>query len=101
MKLEIAGGHIFVEAVGRDAERRVKYQYRVVDSTGTVVTEGTDLRSGVGAEPDEEDGLTSLLSFLLADAERYRATMSGTVLQEWCYMNEDEISIALAEREED
>lgn len=59
-----------VHAVGRDREDRVVYRYDIVTG-GALLVSGADIRSGVGCEANARCGLGALVSFLLADAERF------------------------------
>ena len=61
---------INIRAVGRDREDRVVYRYDIFNN-GVLVTSSTDIRSGVGDQANARSGLGALVSFLLADAERF------------------------------
>ncbi len=62
---------INVHAVGRDDDDRVVYQYTIF-ADGALLTSGADLGSGAGATPHVRRGLGALVSFLLADVERFQ-----------------------------
>lgn len=62
---------INVHAIGRNDDNRVVYRY-TISTDGVLLTSGEDLRSGAGAPPDARRGLGALVSFLLADVERFR-----------------------------
>ncbi len=62
-------GTLHLHAEHRDAEGRVVYRYVVEDVDGTVLADGTDLSSGVGADTDYVATMGTLISFLTAAAE--------------------------------
>ena len=99
-RLDTQPGAIFSDVHGW----RRAYGYVVRDAQGNVVARGKDLHGPSGrwtnAEtPSSAEMLRAFGSFLGADAERYQCRMEGTPLQEWAYMNEDEISMIELELE--
>lgn len=105
MFTEIIGeATIAVECLGVDLAqgRRQLYRYTITTATWTHTAE--DIRSGVGAEPDEEDAFQTLLAFLSACAES-RAYPGGgensSLFPEdvgaWAEANSDAIALLGAE----
>lgn len=99
----LADATITTESIGRDSESRQQYRYAI--TTASWQHTGTDIFSGVNAEPDEIEALTSLLSFLGACAES-RAAGGGEnsdlfpdAVGEWAEQNSDEIAIAASDLE--
>lgn len=101
------GSYVAVNFIGSEPDSlggyRQVYEYSIV--TDEWRYDGTDLRSGVSAEIDESDATATLLAFLSASAESYRADNleDGLFPQhviEWAYQNEDEIVSARIELEE-
>ena len=86
----------------RGDEGRVRYEY-LIDLPDGRCHEGNDLQSGVGGGTLRE-GMVSLLSFLGASAEAYKAvTFRGRssdneglfpdFIEEWAYQNDDELAM--------
>ncbi len=90
---------------------RMVFKWAVDDADGKELGEGADISSPVFATKPGEDleatisamlprALSSLISFLNHDAETYRPNMRPTkdgfnaAVQEWAYMNSDELEIA-------
>jgi len=79
--------------LGTDAERRQRYIYVVWQfREPKVVTSGCDLRSGVGEPVNFRKALAAWTSFATADADTYRAAMTGDRFQEWAYQHDTELS---------
>ena len=107
--LDVPGaGTIHVTWDRLDAENRVVYRYVVEAADGSVIAEGDDMRSGVGAPVDYRDAVGTLLAFLAFAADQYRTHMGdddgpadGWVFPpdvcEWAYMNEAELLMAEAD----
>ncbi|WAL67127.1 hypothetical protein ORV05_04885 [Amycolatopsis cynarae] len=101
-------GTLHVNAENRDSDGRVVYAYVVENSEGTELETGFDLRSGVGADVDYSAAMGTLLSFLEHAADVYRAGMCANTeessfsaaVQEWAYLNSEEISAARADFED-
>lgn len=98
-------GSIFVGPMFRDYEDRVVYWVAITLPDKRTLYTSTELRSAVNEEPDARKALASLLSFLLADAEKYAAHGQGEPadgyctarnVAEWAYTWDTEIQ-ALAE----
>lgn len=100
------GGIINLECTGLDHDGRQGYNWLVETHDHIVIEEGSDLRSGVGDEPDYTSMMATLLNFLGNGAEIYRHQMSDPgylqdgdpdpftpALMEWAYMNDDALSI--------
>lgn len=85
---------------------RQVYGYSIVTSEWRY--DGSDLRSGVGAEIDESAATGTLLAFLSAYADAYRQNSLAVLKDDmfpihviqWAYHNEDEIVSARIELEE-
>lgn len=97
------GGTVHLLHEGTDRDGRQSYSWVVEAADGTELETGADLRSGVGDEPDYTSMMATLLSFLDAAAEAYRAGMDGRTsdnadmfspaVMEWAYMNSDELGV--------
>lgn len=81
---------------------RQRYVYVIANGAAGWLYTGDDIRSGVGADPDENDAMGSLLSFLSACAES-RAYGDGTGenaslfpdhVGQWAEENSDAIAVA-------
>lgn len=112
--VNVGDSTVTVESIGNewqpwDQAFRQRYSYSIV--TPEWRFDGDDIRSGVGANVDEADAARSLFSFLGAAAEAYRAVtfdrrasenidLFPPHVNEWAYMNDDEIGL-LALDEED
>ena len=101
---------LHIEAIGRSGEGRVQYRY-IIEHDGTVLHEADDISSGVGAEPDYREAMSTLLSFLTAAAEAYRYGMGGDrqsenrdlfpePVMEWAYQMDSELQCAEMDLEE-
>ncbi len=78
---------------GADDEGRQRYAYSLTqEPIPRTVAAGHDLRSGVGEPVNYRKALSAWVSFASADAETYRADMSGDAMQEWAYQHDDELS---------
>lgn len=106
-----AGGTIHIEPHQRNQEDRAVWHYVIEDSDGTVLDDGTDLRSGAGADFDARKMMGTLLGFLGAAAESYRYMMSGQTSEnddlfppdvtEWAYQHDDELAGLALELDDD
>lgn len=92
-----------VHTLGTGPDGRRVYDYAVFRD-GALLTSGEDLYSGVGDAPNARRALGTLISFLSADADRYRRLMGpvpdgcedysfSTQVAEWAYMNSDELAM--------
>lgn len=95
------GSRITLAHLGVDGEGRQRYAYTLTDPAGGVVEAGQDLRSGVGHGVDHRRMLAAWTSFAGADADTYRSTMDGDVMQEWAYQHDDELAALSCELEPD
>jgi hypothetical protein len=68
---------LWVDPQLRNDEGRLVYGYEIRDAGHKTIASGNDIHSGVGAEPDLDSTLSSLLSFAQADAERASAIERG------------------------
>lgn len=113
--VKVGDAYISIEPTHRDDERRVVFRYFIDFPDGT---EHADcVRSGVGAKPDVQNALATLLTFLGAAEESYahRMRTDPTATEpdpdgneglfpprvtEWAYQYSDEISMLGIELEE-
>lgn len=93
-------GTLNLIAYGVDDEYRMRYHYVVEDADGQTIHEGRDLCSAARAGVDYPNMMVSLLGFLGAYAEEYRSAMVGDDFYEWCYLHDDELSMARLDLEE-
>jgi hypothetical protein len=103
-------GTLHVAPVRRDSEDRVVWRYVIEDATHRELVRGEDLRSGSGDEVDPAKAMETLVSFLAAAAEAYRASMSGRAsehaelfpepVMEWAYVHDDDLASVAVELEE-
>lgn len=94
---------VMIKPIGLDTrhgETRQRYSYQVVDGNSRTIDSGEDLYSAVNADIDLIQTLSAWTSFATADAESYRASMSGTAMQEWAYMHDDELAELSADLDE-
>lgn len=106
--VEGAHGRVGTLHVGthlRDAEGRIRYRYVVENASGVVLDEGSDLRSGVGAQVDYSDIMATLVGFLGACAEAgddgENADLFDADLRAWCQENSYELDVLGAELDRD
>ena len=98
-----AAGHLSVVSSGeRSKDNREIFTYTITNGQGEVITQGSDLMSGVGGEAQAEKMMASLLSFLGAAAEANEPASDNWDLfnaptREWAKANADEIAILEAE----
>jgi hypothetical protein len=96
------GSQVTIVPRGIDEEGRQRYAYSLTqDQVPRTVTAGEDLRSGVGEDVDYRKALAAWAGFAGADAETYRAEMSGDAMQEWAYQHDDELSELALDLEQD
>ena len=92
---------IVVSRDGFTGEGRAQFRYVITLKDSQHYEMGNDLHSGVGQNPTAREMLATLLSFLGAYGDAYRANMAPSDdyadipawLQEACYMNADEIAM--------
>ena len=106
-----AGGTVHIEPRGRDHVDRAVWRYVIEDNDGTILDDGTDLRSGVGDDFDARKTMATLLGLLGAAAESYRYTMYGQTSEnvdlfppdvtEWAYQYDDELAALALELDDD
>lgn len=105
-EFNIDGATVTVESIGQDyspEDRAYRQRYACSIVTADWRYDGNDIRSGCGADVDENDAAETLFAFLSAAAEAYRYEMNGGTSEnidlfpahvtEWAYQNEDEISL--------
>lgn len=97
-------GTLHVAELRRDHEGRIVYRYIIEDAEGRVLEEGSDLRSGAGADVDYRFAVTALLSFLGACAESWpdgeNVDLFTAQAGEWAHQHSDELAMAQIELEE-
>lgn len=103
--------HVIVSlhSKGPDAYGEDRQTYAYTITHGRRVEQGSDLHTGIGRRSDARTMFATLLSFLEAYGEAYRANhlhfsesyadIPGW-LQEACYLNSDEITMARLEIED-
>ncbi|MCK0441094.1 hypothetical protein MUG78_16970 [Gordonia alkaliphila] len=100
----IGDATITVECLGVDFTQGRRQLYRYTITTADWSHTAGDIRSGVGAEPDEEEAFRTLLAFLSACAESRayagdseNADLFPEDVGAWAEANSDEIAILGAE----
>jgi hypothetical protein len=97
----VDGSQITLVYRGTDPDGRQRYAYTVNQpQIPRTVAAGHDLRSGVGAPIDFLAALAAWVSFGSADAEAYRAAMTGDAWQEWAYLHDDELAMVAVDLEQ-
>ena len=108
MKIQVGDGAVSVERVRLNHEGRAVFRWTITTPAGEFT--GEDLRSGVGCNMENRDGMESLLGFLMAAAEAYRysmvtgresdnADLFPAPVMEWAYQNDSELQYAAIEVE--
>lgn len=91
------GSTVSIVSRGTDRDEfgtRQRYAYTVCQPTvPRTVANGEDLRSAVGEGVNYLKIMDAWVSFALADSERYQADMTGSAIEEWCYMHDDELQM--------
>jgi hypothetical protein len=89
----------------RSADNREIFTYIIRNGEGEILSEGSDLKSGVGGDVPAEKMMASLLSFLGAAAEARGPESDNWDLfneatREWAQANSDELAMLEVEMED-
>lgn len=104
-----AVGTIHIAPDSYDDEQRLAWRYIVEDANGNVLVEAADIKDGPGNDVSVIAVTESLMGFMSAAADAYRHEMDHgegssdngrlfpPVMMEWCYVNSEEIGLAMFE----